>query len=141
MIAEKSCGAVIYRKVGEGLEFLVVKSKPNGHWGFPKGHVEKGESEEETAKREVFEETGLSVSLHDGFRTRIEYPLANSRLKEVIFFISEVLNQSVNIQEEEIEEFRWVKYSDAFDTLTFKNNKQVLMEARDFLNSEKYNNF
>ena len=60
---EKSCGAVVFRKSASKLEFIAVKSKANGHWGFPKGHVETGESEAETAIREVFEETGLRITL------------------------------------------------------------------------------
>ena len=51
---EKSCGAVIYRKIDENLEFLSISHRNDGHWGFPKGHVEKNESEEETAIRESF---------------------------------------------------------------------------------------
>ncbi len=57
MFIEKSCGVIVYRIQIEKIEFLAVKSKVNGHWGFPKGHMENHESEEQTAKREVFEET------------------------------------------------------------------------------------
>lgn len=73
MSMEKSCGAVIYRKSNDNVEFLGVKSKGNGDWGFPKGHVEAGETEKETAKREILEETGLNISLIEGFRTKVEY--------------------------------------------------------------------
>ena len=65
---EKSCGAIIYRIKDDNLEFLTISHRSDGHWGFPKGHVEKGESEEETAIREIYEETGLQVNLIDGFR-------------------------------------------------------------------------
>lgn len=63
MILEKSCGAVVYRHYGDTVEYLTVKSKAFGHWGFPKGHVEEGESEQESAKREVLEETGLNIAI------------------------------------------------------------------------------
>ncbi|MBN4049304.1 NUDIX domain-containing protein, partial [bacterium AH-315-N14] len=135
MNIEKSCGAVIYRKLGEGFEFLAVKSKANGHWSFPKGHMEKDESEKETARREVLEETGLSIILLDEFRTKIEYQLTESALKEVIFFIGITSEQSVNIQQEEIEEFRWLNYKEMLDLLTFENSKKILIEVKDFLNN------
>lgn len=83
----KSCGAVIYRKSGEKLEYLSVKSKTNGYWGFPKGRIEEGESEKETAIREVLEETGLSITLMDGFRTKVQYKLNDDTLKEVVYII------------------------------------------------------
>ncbi|MGH4139154.1 bis(5'-nucleosyl)-tetraphosphatase [Clostridium sp.] len=135
MNMEKSCGAVIYRKLGEEFSFLAVKSKANGHWSFPKGHMEeKDENEKETARREVLEETGLSITLLDEFRTKIEYQLTESTLKEVIFFIGITSEQSVNIQQEEIEEFRWLNYKDMLDLLTFENSKKILIEVKDFLN-------
>lgn len=133
MNIEKSCGAVIYRKLGEEIEFLAVKSKGSGHWGFPKGHVEGNESEEETAKREVLEETGLNIVLLPKFRIKIEYLLTKGNLKEVIFFIGTALEQEVKIQESEIEEFTWLNYDEMLNLLTFKNSKEVLREVKDFL--------
>jgi bis(5'-nucleosidyl)-tetraphosphatase len=135
MNIEKSCGAVIYRKLGEEFEFLVVKSKANGHWSFPKGHMEKDESEKETARREVLEETGLNIILLDEFRTKIEYQLTESTLKEVILFIGITSAQSVNIQQEEIEEFKWLNYKEMLDLLTFENSKKILIEVKNFLNN------
>lgn len=137
MSIEKSCGAVIYRKSGIDVEFLAVKSKANGHWGFPKGHMEERESEQETARREVSEETGLDIALLEGFRTKIEYPLSKNISKEVIYFIGRAAEQYVSIQEEEIEDYKWLNYSDMLDILTFENSKNVLKEVQGFLNNVK----
>lgn len=112
---------------------MAVKSKENGHWGFPKGHIEKGETEEQTAVREILEETGLGVTLLDGFRTKIEYQLTENSHKEVIFFIGVTLEEFVSVQYEEIEEFIWLKYCDIKEILTFENSKQALMEAKEFI--------
>lgn len=131
----KSCGAVIYWKSGEKLEFLSVKSKANGCWGFPKGRMEKGESEKETAIREVFEETGLSITLLDGFRSKVEYQLPDSTLKEVVYFIGVTPDTSVNIQHEEIEQFKWQDFIITLNLQTYESNKNVLIEAEGFLNS------
>lgn len=126
---EKSCGAVIFREVKEDIEFLVISHKGDRHWCFPKGHMEKGESEEETALREVLEETGLKVSFIEGFKDSIFYNPKQNISKEVTFFLAKVDNQKVKIQEEEIEDYKWLKYEDALLKITFQNSKGVLTKA------------
>lgn len=130
---EKSCGAVVYRSYDGTLEFLAVRSKAHGHWGFPKGHVEEGEGEQETAKREVLEETGLDITLCDGFRTRIEYSPSEGIYKEVVIFIGKPLNEDVNIQQEEIQEYKWLDYGKMLELLTFDDDRKVLMEVKGFM--------
>lgn len=133
MSIEKSCGALVYRDSDRGLEFLAVQSKASGDWGLPKGHVEKGESEEETAMREVLEETGISIILDPDFRSRVEYILPNGRPKEVVYFIGRALDSAVSIQEEEIRESRWLSYDDMITTLTYDEIKEVLKRAASYL--------
>lgn len=130
---EKSCGAVIYRYFGDTIKFIAVKSKTGGHWGFPKGHVEDRESEQETAMREVLEETGLNITLCDGFRTTIKYSPTEGIIKEVVFFIGKSLYGEVNIQQEEIMNYKWLDYSKAVELLTFDYEKNVLSEVKDFI--------
>ena len=66
---EKSCGAIIIHKTNkDNYKVLLVKNHNGRYWSFPKGHVEKGETEEETAIREIKEETGLDVEIVDSFR-------------------------------------------------------------------------
>lgn len=64
---EKSCGAIAFTRNSNQIMYILVKDK-KGFWGFPKGHVEKNETEVQTAKREVYEETGLDVEFLNGFR-------------------------------------------------------------------------
>lgn len=97
--------------------------------------MEKGESEKETAIREVFEETGLSITLLDGFRSKVEYQLPDSTLKEVVYFIGVTPDTSVNIQHEEIEQFKWQDFIITLNLQTYESNKNVLIEAEGFLNS------
>ena len=73
MKREKSCGALVVRKNGENFDLVLLRHRFGGHWSFPKGHVEAGESERQTALREVREETGLAIRLLDGFRESVEY--------------------------------------------------------------------
>lgn len=130
---EMSCGAVVYRHYGDTIEFLTVRSKSFGHWGFPKGHVEEGESEQEAAKREVLEETGLDIDLNNGFRTCIEYSPMKGTTKKVAFFIGKYLIGEVSIQQEEIQDYKWLSYSKTSELLTFDNERKVLTEVKDFI--------
>jgi len=136
MSKEKSCGAVVYRQSHSEIEFLAIKSKAHGDWGFPKGHMEMGESEQETAKREVLEETGLKVSLVDEFRAAIKYTMPNGKAKEVVYFIGKAsAGHTVKIQKEEIQEYRWLKFNEILPLITYENTREVLIKAKDFLHS------
>jgi len=130
---EKSCGAVIYRKKENKLEYLTVQSKAYGHWGFPKGHIEEGETEKETAQREVAEEVGLHINIDHDFRAKIEYTLSNGTKKEVIYFTGDATGQHVTIQEDEIQDFKWCDYEDMIKLLTFENDRNILHQAHFFL--------
>ena len=102
MKKEKSCGAIIYRKHDGKLQLLLVKHKYGGHWVFPKGHVEDGENEFQTALREVREETGLAIDLLDGFRQSVEYMPKPNVQKEVVYFLGHAeIESTLKKQEEE----------------------------------------
>lgn len=73
MTYEKSCGAIVYRKHHGNTEILLIKHINSGHWSFPKGHVEQGETEVETALREIKEETSLDVLIDPTFRETVTY--------------------------------------------------------------------
>ena len=137
MYREISCGVIIYRDSNKELEFLAVKSEENNHWSFPKGHMENEENEEETAKREVLEETGLHIIIQDGFKSKIEYSIEENRIKEVVFFVGTTSQKDVRIQQDEIEDYIWLNYIDMLNILTFENTKKILMEAYGFLTEFK----
>lgn len=129
----KCAGAVIYRKVNNKLEFLLVKVL-EGNWGFPKGHVEKGENLEETAIREVKEETNLDIEIiSKNFKTKISYVVKNEELKNVTFFIAKANNCDIIIDEDEISEYKWVSYSEGLKLLTYSSQRDVLKKSRLYL--------
>ena len=134
MKREKSCGALVYRYEGDRLMLLLLRHRHGGHWSFPKGHVEGEETETETALREIREETGLSVSLREGFRHTVEYYPKQGVRKQVVYFLGEApADAKIVRQEEEISELHWVEWSQAVEAVTFKNDRNLLNFAWEYL--------
>lgn len=107
-----SCGMVVYRRRRGRLEFLILQEKRSTVWSIPKGHVERGESEEEAAVREVFEEAGLSAEPIKGFRYHLSYPIPPIYSKTLTVFLAKCDGQ-VRIREDEIRRYTWVDYRGA----------------------------
>lgn len=130
----KSCGFVAYKRTENVNYYLIIKS-PNGDIGFPKGHMEDGESEIDTAHRELKEETGVEVEVIDGFRRQIEYPLRRvpDAVKRVIYFLGRCTNDGIVCQEGEVLEAEFVPYAKAVEMLTFNEMKDILHDAEEFL--------
>ncbi len=133
MVKEKSCGAVVYKKDNNGYLFLLEKMKL-GHVSIPKGHIEANESEEETALREIKEETNLDVDLDTGFRHVISYSPYDGCMKDVVFFVAKVKNScKMAPQECEVSGLLWKNFQDAKELLTFDSDKQTLEGAYHYL--------
>lgn len=127
MKQERSCGAVVYRKKQGELELLLIRHKNGGHWAFPKGHVEKDETDEETALREIREETGLSVKLKTDFRMSVTYSPKPGVMKDVIYFAAKAEKDAkVTAQEEELLGFCWLPPAEAMERVTYQNDKDIL---------------
>lgn len=135
---ETSCGAVVFRDIKGEIRYLLIKNKRSSHWGFPKGHIEKGETKKETAMREVLEETGIRVKLIDGFESISKYKIQNKIEKRVSIFVGTTSDTSTNIQQEEIEDYIWLTYDRALNLLKFDNDKKIIVSAHNFLNNNNY---
>lgn len=122
---EKSCGAIIYRKNIEKIEFLLLFQHRSRTWSFPKGHANAFESEERTSLREVKEETGMTVFLVDGFRESLTYHLSGNREKEVVLFMAKE-HQDIVIRNDEIEKYIWADKKTALELLIHKNYSGIL---------------
>jgi len=129
---EKSCGAVVYTGEGAARKYLIIRMHL-GHCGLPKGHVEKFESEHETALREVREETGVAVTLIDGFRETVVYALTPRTTKESVYFLGKFDGESVVIQPSEVSAYRLCPYEEARALITYDNDRAVLDAAHRFL--------
>lgn len=130
MRKEKSCGAIVYRKFHGNTEILLIKHINSGHWSFPKGHVEPGETEVETAYREVMEETGIDILLYPTFRETVTYYPKRDIFKEVVYFLAKAKNHDFVPQEDEIAEIRWAEIDLAIQLLTYENDKAIVQKAK-----------
>ena len=130
MLYEKSCGAIVYRKFHGNTEILLIKHINSGHWSFPKGHVENGETEVETAVREIKEETSIDVIIDPTFRETVTYSPKKDTVKVVVYFLAKARNVNFIPQEEEIAEIRWVDISYAGNLLSYENDRTIVTRAK-----------
>lgn len=130
---EKSAGVIVFR--GNPPVFLLLHY-PQGHWDFPKGHIESGETEEQAALRELEEETGISDgNLIPGFREAITYFFQrgeNTIHKTVAFFLAGTKTNAVRISHEH-KGFKWLSFDSAMKQLTFENARKRLESANKFI--------
>lgn len=133
MLQEKSAGLIIVALNGNRARYLLLHYGW-GHWGFPKGNIETAESNIQAAIREAQEETGLvNLTLINGFNEKIEYYYRrNQKLihKEVVYFLAEAkAKENAIILSHEHIGFKWAEFKEAFNRLTFENNRQILEKA------------
>lgn len=145
MSLEKSAGAVIFRKNKE-IKYLLLhypsgsRTPGKDYWDFPKGHVEKGEKELETVKREVKEEAGLEdIKFIEEFKEWIKYFFkaeGKTVFKIVTFYLVQTQTEKIKLSEEHIDS-EWLPYEEALERLTFKNAKEILTKAHSFLETSR----
>ncbi len=133
MLKEKSCGALVCRNDIDGVMILILRHKLGGHWSFPKGHVEPGETERQTALREVREETGLDINILGHFREVVTYSPKPGVDKDVVYFLGVTEQEKTAMQPEEVSEIRWVNLAEAHVFLTYHNDKQLLRSAKKYI--------
>ena len=155
MSIEKSAGAVIFRKefsfaspsyeATEGKEgkiyYLLLNYSAIGklsktYWGFPKGHIENSEKEIDTIKREVEEEAGITdLKFAEGFKETEKYFFKHDEktiFKTVYYLLAETSAKEIRLSHEHIG-FVWLPYEEALKKLSFKNAKDILKKANEFL--------
>ncbi len=139
MPTEYSCGAVVFTAAKGERRYLIIREKED-FWGFPKGHMEKGETEEETALREILEETGLRVRLLKGFRTEDSHALIREgrpgTVKHVTYFLAAYTDQTPRPQAGEIAEIALLTFREALDAFQYESSRRILTEAEEFLEGQ-----
>ena len=123
MKKEKSCGSIVI----DSDMVLLVKHNA-GHWDFPKGHVENDESEEETAIREVKEETNADIKVNTKYRYMTTYSPKEGVEKDVIYFLVEVVTKNLKNQEQEVSEVKFVSINEAINLITYDNSRKIFIK-------------
>jgi len=138
---EFSAGAVIFRREDEKIFYLLLHYHFKGdYWDFPRGNIEKGETADQTAAREIKEETGIDSDKNEfkiinGFleKSKWFYQWNGKKImKQAKYFLAETKKEDVKISEEHLE-FKWLEFDDALKQLTYNNSKRVLKAAHKFL--------
>ena len=135
MKKEKSCGAVIY-KIVDNIPYFLIQKMSLGHISLCKGHMEENETEIETAKREILEETSLEVEIEINFKETITYSPKKGVIKDVVFFIATPIDknkEAFDEHDDEVVESNFYRYKEAYSLLTYEADKSVLEKAYKYL--------
>ena len=134
MPREISAGVILFRRAPQ--PYYLLLHYESGHWDFPKGHIEAGEDAQETARRELKEETGISeIRFLDGYKARLRYFFRQKGIgifKVVIYFLAETEQSEVTLSYEHIG-YGWLAYDAVLERLTFKNSRDLLIKAHEHL--------
>jgi 8-oxo-dGTP pyrophosphatase MutT (NUDIX family) len=135
-VHQVSAGGVAFRRGRSGVRVALVSVGPKRRWQLPKGHIDPGETPEQTALREVREEAGIATRIVAPIDT-IEYWFAGTEKerrvrfhKRVHFFLLAYRRGDVRRHDDEVIEARWVPIRDAEEMLAFKGERSVLVKAR-----------
>lgn len=141
IVKDKSVGIILYCKFPRSLKYLILKHK-KGHWSFAKGHKDKGESLIETAKRELYEETGIKnvdfISKKILLKEKYTFNLKskNKIVKEVNYFVAETKTKKVKIDRKEINNYKWCTINSAQKVITYDQSKKTLKKANKIITNK-----
>lgn len=133
MEKEKSCGAIVINKNNK----ILLVHHNAGHWDFPKGHIENRETEEQTAIREVKEETNIDIKINNKYRYTTSYSPKENVMKEVVYFLAQNIDEDKKPQLEEVSEVKWFTFEEAMNTITYENSKEILNKLKRDIEEEK----
>ncbi|MBI1969440.1 NUDIX domain-containing protein [Candidatus Woesearchaeota archaeon] len=139
MPRETSAGVIIFQNEKQDRKYLLLHY-PEGHWDFAKGKIEQGETEEETAKREAAEEAGITqLQFIPGFKEKISWFFRRDGVtiyKEATFFLAMTKQKEVKLSYEH-KGFTWLPFEEAAEKVTYKNAKELLKKAEQFLQKKR----
>jgi len=140
MPKEVSYGAVVFKKEGKNILYLLLYRKAHEHykemWDFPRGLIEKGETPEDDIRREVQEETGITdLKFLSGFREKVKWFYKKEGMlifKEATYYLAETKTKKVKLSFEH-DDYKWCSYEEALKLVKFSNTKNVLKKVNEFL--------
>ncbi len=121
---EICCGSVVFNDN----KVLIIKHK-YGHISFPKGHVEGNEIEEETAIREVKEETGIDIEITSNKKYYVQYENDNNSIEKVTYFIGKMIGGKLNPQLSEISSCYFEDENKVSDLITYDNDREMYLDV------------
>ena len=130
---EISAGAVLYIVINNEVNYLLLLDFHN-NWGFPKGHLEQGETIVQAALREIKEEVGIDAVLDTDFKEELIYTMPNGIEKHSIYYIGRYADQNPIKQLEEVQDIKILPYEQAINLISFDNMKDVLEKADKYIN-------
>jgi 8-oxo-dGTP pyrophosphatase MutT (NUDIX family) len=135
MIQQQSAGVILYHRANGKISYLLLHNV-SGHWDFPKGKLEKGETQEQAALRELHEEAGLHAQLLPNFKHSLSYFFKEHDgtliHKTVTFFVGETQETKVVLSDEH-DDFGWFDFKQALEQISYKNAKEILAQAHSHL--------
>jgi len=136
VLLERSAGAVIFRFDQNHQPLYLLLQKTDGKWDFPKGNIERGEKTEETVRREIAEETGVTtLDFLPNFKESIHIFYRRDKQlvsKWIAFFLTKTVEEKVKISWEH-QDFAWLSYVEAESTLSYAQSKKVLRKVTNYL--------
>ena len=131
---EKSCGTILFTLKKGVAHYLLLCSKDDNYCSLPKGHMEVGESEKETALRETWEETSIKARIYEEFRVEHSYPLSSKKKKDVVYFLASFENQTPRHNPGfEYKKYLLVPFDEAYELISFKDTKDFLKLADEYI--------
>ena len=136
-ISERSCGAVVWKIRGGRRHYLIIQNR-SGHNGFPKGHMEYGETEAQTALREIKEETSLDVTLDTSFRAEYRYLVDGYIHKSALYFLANYTEGVFKPQKGEVYGIWLLPIDEALQKLDYEQDRRILKLAEKKLASSEH---
>lgn len=135
----KSAGGVIYRKIDDRIEIVLIAVKNKTVWTLPKGLIDKGEKAEDAAIREILEETGLYgeiVSFLDEKSYWFYVKKDNVKCKKtVLYFLVKYLKGDLNKHGWEVDDAKWFDIDEAIEKVSYNSDKVVIQQAKELLST------
>lgn len=140
MEREKTIGIIVFRRQGHAIKFLLLH-KRGQYWAFPKGHAEASETELETARRELAEETGITkIKVIDDFKVEYDFDfdtdikdgVKEKIYKRAVLFLGQTDQTEVKVSDEHLD-YGWFDFETALKRAFHQEGQNVLKQAYQFL--------